>query len=263
MIHYIQILFCCVFIAGCSIAGYSSETVFEAVRESKTRLQEDTLSKDNRISDEELKKVLSSYREAIFSSLRSDAPISALLTLREKKPVEQLINLYQERDTAVMDLGGTFFGIVCRYVGAEHFVKVLGDDLDNSDPRLRMFACNALAELDDDKVVPMLESCLDDDATVPGFLDGRINFSAACGLAWQGNSEGFPILFEWAERNPKYWEHNVLVHFRRFSGKDLGTDLEAWRKHFAANPPEPPKNESYRWWGEEMSAATDDGEVAD
>ena len=203
-------------------------------------------------SKAEVKALVASFcGEARISGGDPNQPSSAFIELYKRHPVQELTELYLERDEGIQYLSGTFFGILCRRIAPNDFDKVLIADLASKGAEVRMFACDALGELGNKNAIPELKKLLHDEEVVPRYTDGRVCLSAAFALAWLGNADGFPVFFDYAQRRPGEWKDNVLRHFRRFSDKDFGDDLDAWRRHFEQVAPRPPQNERWMWddWG--------------
>lgn len=192
------------------------------------------------------KQLLQEYRIETLSSVIDPSKPSVLAEFRKLKPEKELLLLYEQRDKVVLELGGTFWGIVCKQVNPSAFVPSLIKDLNHSKPRMRVFACEALEYLGEQSAVPHLKEKLRDKAIVPGYAaNPSVAFFATKALASLGHPDGIEILLAQAENDPEYWHLWSLKHFQWFSGKDFGKDLQRWKSWFRDNPPKvkmKPKN---------------------
>ena len=184
------------------------------------------------------KQLLQEYRTETLSSDINPSKPSVLGEFRKLKPEKELLLLYRQRDKTVLDLGGTFWGIVCKEVNPSAFVPSLIKDLNHNDPRMRAFACDALGYLDEQSPVPYLKEKLEDKIIVPGYAGNPpVAVFAASALAFLGHPDGIKILLAHAENDPEYWHIWGLPHFKWFSNKDFGKDLQQWKNWFKDNPP--------------------------
>ena len=204
-----------------------------------SHVSETTLSKS------ETKKLLWNYSLRLFSSYELNEPMWPLLILIKERPVKELETLYKERDKTLLNLSGRYFGVLCRYVAPKHFCDLFINELSNSDPKIRRFACYVLGEIGEAKAIPSLKKLLNDDAKVPGYWDGRVSLAAAYALSIMGNADGLPVYFDCVQRDWYHCKGAALSQFRRFSNKDCGDSLEAWREHFKTNPPQLQDNRYY------------------
>lgn len=185
------------------------------------------------------KKLLQEYRtETLCSVIDLSKPL-VLGEFRKLKPEKELLILYKQRDKTVLDLGGTFWGIVCKEVNPSAFVPSLIEDLNNNAPRMRAFACDALGYLGEQSPVPYLKEKLEDKAIVLGYAGNHpVAMFAASALAFLGHPDGIKVLLAQAENDPEYWHLWGLHHFKWFSNKDFGRDLQQWKNWFKDNPPQ-------------------------
>lgn len=206
------------------------------------------------LSIDAVRALLVEHKKETISSV--ERPALALRRIRESRPTEVLLELYEQRDSTVCHLGGVSWAVVCQAIGSEPCVPSLVRGLADRDPGWRAFSSEALGQLDARQAVPHLLALLEDQAVVqltckePRRVTNYVGspsvaLFASVALARMGRSDGVDHLLQHAARikaefadQPAILPRFPLPHvgeLKKLSGQDLGDELDAldsWKQWF-------------------------------
>lgn len=112
-------------------------------------------------------------RSVVTVDGRAEASATDELRALGDRGIAGLDRLQRERDPILLELGGTFYGLLVRDLGgSSRLAPGLVDELHDLEPRHRAFACEALGFLLWADAVPYLRALLADKAAVPGYAEG-------------------------------------------------------------------------------------------
>ncbi len=87
------------------------------------------------------------YRNWIAKSWKLDGPLKSSIRLFIATPPQSVFRLLQRRDTAIENLGGTMFGVLCYHLEDEALKNELFDMQFNGNIQEMRFANNAIAAM--------------------------------------------------------------------------------------------------------------------
>jgi HEAT repeat protein len=186
-----------------------------------------------------------------FGKKKEEEPGPKIVTPREK--MEQLRNLSDEarklspelQDRASMELAQgiaherdpVLRAQVLRTLGnlpSDKGDAVLAAGLHDHDRDVRIAACEALGKRGGPQAAQELSRALSEDADVD------VRLAATRGLGESRSTEAIHALGDALEDQDPAIQHRAIASMKKVSGKDFGTDLDAWRQ-YAKTGQEPPK----------------------
>ncbi len=118
----------------------------------------------------------------------------------------------------------------------ESAASVLQLAIADSDPDIRMAACEALGRRQGPETIGILSTVLASD------LDIDVRMAAARALGDTGNSAAMAPLGRSLEDRDPALQHQAVLSLRQCSDEDLGNDVNRWRQHLRGEAPDPPKS---------------------
>ena len=118
----------------------------------------------------------------------------------------------------------------------ESATSVLQWAVGDSDPDVRMAACEALGKRQGPETLGMLSTVLSSD------LDIDVRMAAARALGDTGDVGAVAPLGRILEDRDPALQHQAVLSLRQCSDEDLGNDVNRWRQHVRGETPDPPRS---------------------
>jgi HEAT repeat protein len=110
---------------------------------------------------------------------------------------------------------------------------ILKAAMSDADTHVRVVACEAWGKRGDAQAVTLLAETLRSD------VDTDVRLAAAKALGETNRREAVPALGEALSDSDPAMQYRAVLSLRKVTGKDLGNDVDRWRKYVKGELPEP------------------------